>query len=208
MSTCYLVGAGDFADFSKAQGDLVVAADGGYLSVLSSFTPDVLVGDFDSLSGPLPEGIETYRHPVRKDETDMMLAYQIGVQKGYTDFVIIGGTGGRPDHTFANYSLLLHIVEQGMKAKMIDEKYEYTVIKNSKIELDFTGFPVSTVSIFAFGGDAVGVGISGLEYEVTDATLRASFALGVSNGSVGRRAEISVREGALLIMCERSLRPT
>ena len=163
----------------------------------------MLVGDFDSICGTLPEGIETHRHPVKKDETDMMLAYRIGVEKGYTDFVIVGGTGGRPDHTFANYSLLLYIVMHGHTAKMIDDKYEYTVIKNSKISLSARRDGEATVSIFAIGGRASGVDIRGLEYELSDGELAPEFALGVSNKLSVADAEISVRDGALLIMTER-----
>ena len=203
MSRCSLVGAGDFTSFSPSLGDLVIAADGGYDMAVSCSAPTVLVGDFDSICGTLPDGIETHRHPVKKDETDMMLAYRIGVEKGYTDFVIVGGTGGRPDHTFANYSLLLHIVSQSHTAKMIDDKYEYTVIKNSGILLPAGDGGDRVVSIFAIGGTAHGVDIRGLEYELSEGVLTPEFALGVSNKLLCRDAEISVRDGALLIMLER-----
>ena len=203
MSICYLVGAGDFTAFSKEAGDLVIAADGGYVKALASCRPDVLVGDFDSLPIERPEGVETHAHPVKKDETDMMLAYRIGAKKCYREFVIVGGTGGRPDHTFANYSLLLHIAEQGNSAKMIDASYEYSVVKNSEFLLELSSSRSRTVSVFAIGGEARGVDIAGLEYEVEDVTLSPSFALGVSNAYVGRPARISVRSGALLIMWER-----
>ncbi|MBR2432244.1 MAG: thiamine diphosphokinase, partial [Clostridia bacterium] len=79
MKTCYIVGAGEFyGEFTPDSDDLVIAADGGYDSLLNrGIRPDVLIGDLDSIK-EMPNGIELIRHPVKKDETDMHLAYLEG----------------------------------------------------------------------------------------------------------------------------------
>ena len=119
MKTCYIVGAGDFTrDFSPDRDDLVICADGGYDALLSRGTRcDLLVGDLDSVKS-VPLGVEIIRHKVEKDETDMHLCYLEGRKRGYKNFVILGGTGGRDDHTFANYSLLYYIRKDGGRAEL------------------------------------------------------------------------------------------
>jgi thiamine pyrophosphokinase len=55
-------------------------------------------------------------------------------------------------------------------------------------------------SVFAFGGEAKGVTISGLKYEASGINLSPSFPLGVSNHFVGKEAKISLESGRLLII--------
>ena len=131
MSICYIVGAGEFyGSFKPSEDDLVIAADGGYLTLTKlGIRCDVLIGDMDSLK-KIPDGVEILRHRVEKDETDMHLAYLEGRRRGYSEFMLYGGVGGRPDHTFANYCLLSYIKENGGSAKLIDNGYIAYVIKN------------------------------------------------------------------------------
>ena len=205
MGKCYLVGAGDFTPFEPTAEDTVIAADGGLDYLLPrGIRPTLLVGDLDSLRSDVPLGIPLVRHPVKKDETDMHLCYLEGAKIGEHDFVIIGGTGGRPDHTFANYSLLLHIVKDGNRAVMLDGKFAYTAVYNGSFKISEKELARGKgISVFAIGGRALGVRISGLEYESAGCTLECDFPLGVSNKSIGADASISVEDGALLIMWER-----
>ena len=202
MKTCYIVGASDCAPLPEIKDeDFVIAADGGYDMLLrQGITPGLLIGDFDSIS-KLPEGIEALRHKVRKDETDMHLAYLEGARRGYESFEIYGGTGGRADHTFANYSLLLYIKAHGNEAKLVDEATESFIIKNEKKLI--WGKPGKHFSVFAFGGTAEGVTIKDASYEACDAYLDPAFPLGVSNVFLDTPAEVSVKNGALLIISEK-----
>ena len=203
MKKCYIVGAGElFGSFSPSDGDLVIAADGGYDHLLSlGITPNVIIGDLDSVRADLPEGIEVLRHKVEKDETDAHLAYLEGARRGYTEFELFGGTGGREDHTFANYSLLLYAKNEGNNIKLISENMDICVIKNEKRE--FFGREGATFSAFAIGGVCRGVTIDGLYYTAWDAALTPEFPLAVSNKFVGKTATVEVRQGALLVMTER-----
>ena len=202
MKKCYLVGAGDLGAVPEVRDDdLVIAADGGYDHLTShGIRCDLIIGDLDSISKDDNE-IEIIRHPVEKDETDMFLAYCEGASRGYTHFEILGGTGGREDHTYANYQLLLYIREHGHTARLISEKMVMTVIKNESLELH--GKRGSTLSIFAIGGDAKGVTVSGAKYSADRINLTECFPLGVSNSFLWDNATVSVEYGSLLLMWEK-----
>ena len=202
MSKCIIIGAGDFTPPKGIEkGDLVIAADGGLdHAIAAGITPDLFIGDMDSLTSPIPEGLEKITFPERKDYTDMHLAYLEGKGRGYTEFEIYGATGGRGDHTFANISLLLSIANDGGRVSMISESQVYTVIKDNRISI--SGSAGSYISVFALGGEAMGVTLGGLDYEVEAITLTPDFPLGVSNKFTEKVAEISVTKGALLIIYE------
>ena len=201
MGICYIVGAGAFwGDFAPSEDDLVIAADGGLDTLRSlDIRADLAIGDFDSL-GRIPSGIETIRFEVEKDETDMHLAYLEGKRRGYRDFRIYGGVGGRVDHTFANYCLLAYIAEQGDTATLYDREYTTRAIRNNSTRVAEKS--KKGVSVFAFGGVAKGVSIKGLYYEANDVTLTPSFPLGASNHKISGEGEISVKDGTLLIFEE------
>ena len=202
MGICYIVGAGDFyGQITKCDGDMIIAADGGYDALrLNGYTPDLLIGDFDSIKAEIPEGVKTKKHPKEKDETDMFLAYLEGARLGYTEFVMLGATGGRLDHTYANLSLLLYAKEKGHNVTAIDGHGIILCLKNESIAL--AGNPGATFSVFAIGGEAHGVSIKGAKYEAEDVDLTPAFPLGVSNEFTDTDARISVRDGALLIIAE------
>ena len=201
MGVCYIVGAGDFASpFTPKEDDLVIAADGGYDHLIKfGIRCDILLGDLDSIR-EVPKKIETVTFPVRKDETDSFLAYREGVRRGYKTFYIHGGTGGREDHTFANYSLLLYAKEEKNEAFLISEKSRVSVIKNEKTTI--FGTEGKHLSLFPFGADAEGVSISGAEYECKKINLKVNFPLAVSNIFKSSPVNIEVENGALLVMEE------
>ena len=201
MKKCYIIGAGSFSTvFTPDKGDLVIAADGGYDHLARvGIRCDVLIGDLDSIES-LPNDIEAVKFPVKKDETDMHLAYLEGAKRGYTDFCILGGTGGREDHTFANYCLLLCIANNGHTARLLSDTGEVQVLKNASLTV--TGEPMKHLSLFPFGCTARGVSVTGAEYECEDITLEPHFPLAVSNRFLYGEVKISVKDGTLLVMKE------
>ena len=202
MSICYLVGAGEFhGQISAEDDDLIIAVDGGYDNLVRyGYTPDILIGDLDSIKSEVPESMRCVRYPKEKDETDMLLAYEAGIKLGYSEFVMLGATGGRLDHTFANISLLLYAKERGHNVTMIDGNGMVLCIKNETISL--AGNSGAKLSVFALGGVARGVSIVGTKYEVENVTLTPEFPIGVSNEFKESSAYISVENGALLIIAE------
>ena len=128
MPTCYIVGAGDFTPrgFSPVPGDLVLAADGGYRALYSlGYTPDLLLGDFDSLGDlPLPPDLPVLRFPARKDDTDTGLALRHGLDRGFRDFALYGCAGGRVDHLLANLQSMARVSRLGATIRLAAPEYD------------------------------------------------------------------------------------
>lgn len=202
MKICYIVGAGEFGDETLCpdREDLVIACDGGYVHCRErGIRTDLVAGDFDSL-GYVPEHPHVMELKPEKDDTDTGWALQEGWRRGYRDFVIYGGTGGRISHTIANIQLLAGLARQGGRGLMVGKNSWYRVIRNE--EISFSPGEKGFLSVFCLGDRAEGVYERGLKYELTDAVLTKGYPVGVSNEFTGRESRVSVRKGTLLLIGE------
>lgn len=199
MGRCVIFGAAAFDSLILPidKDDWVIAADGGvnHLSK-AGITPDVILGDFDSL-GYIPEGAQVF--PVEKDDTDVMLAVRHGLQAGFREFLIYGGMDGkRLDHTVANFQTLAFLRAHDARGYLVGREQLATVISNETAV--FSPNAAGILSAFCLGKDAFGVTIRGLQYSMENGTLAADFPLGVSNHFTGKAAEITVENGQLLLI--------
>lgn len=223
MPTCYIVGAGDFTPrgFAPVPGDLVLAADGGYRALCSlGYTPDLLLGDFDSLGDlPLPPDLPVLRFPARKDDTDTGLALRHGLDRGYRDFALYCCAGGRVDHLLANLQSMARVSRLGATIRLAAPEYDAWALTGPAPDASASATPAAPgalapaavlalpprpggtlVSVFCHGDRAEGVTLTGLSYPLDGADLTGDFPLGVSNRRLeGQPATVSVRRGTLLI---------
>ena len=156
-----------------------------------------MVGDFDSL-GYVPEGERIVRHPAEKDDTDTLLAVKLGLSLGYRVFELLGGVGGRLDHTLANIQTLAYLHARGARACLVSAEETIAIIERETLR--FRAGLSGVVSVFAYDKIARGVYERGLQYPLTNATLTDDFPLGVSNAFTSAPAEISVERGRLLVL--------
>lgn len=203
--TCYIFGAGDRSShtINLSPDDLVIAADGGfdYLEEIG-LRADIVLGDFDSvISYDLPS--DAIRYPRDKDDTDMMIAVKLGLEKGYEEFAIFGGLGGRLDHTLANIQLLTFLTKKGARGTLFCDDYAIQVVNAGSIVLGKdTTFNVAgnLCSVFALDRHCHNVTIQGLKYEVTGADWYNSEPIGVSNEFTGKRAVVSCTKGSIAVL--------
>lgn len=212
--TVLLIGAGELdsetAEKIKQKLDkdvMVIALDGGLaFCTEQNIVPDRIVGDFDSLpvgkKGMLdkyPKEI-IYRLPCEKDDTDTLAAIRMAVDMGCQHFYIYGGLGGRLSHSMANIQSLMFLKEKGLHGELVGNNSRLFLIKDESVALSAkeNGY----ISVFAYSEKANGVTIKNLKYEVEDAELAIAFPIGVSNEFIRKEAEISVRNGTLLVVVE------
>ena len=202
MKECVIFCAAECDGLARPIGQdaFVIAADGGLRHTQSlNITPNAVLGDFDSL-GFFPEGANVF--PVEKDDTDAMLAVRLGLRRSCDEFLLYGSLDGpRLDHTVANFQTLQYLADHGAVGYLIGNTTMVTVVKNGK--LTFPAGCSGTVSVFCMGQDAEGVTETGLFYGIEDGVFTSGFPLGVSNHFTGGKAEISVKNGSLLVLWEK-----
>lgn len=195
-----------------ATGDWLLAADGGLRNCcLLGLTPAVVIGDLDSVDpaelARLQAGSATIvRHPERKDETDLELALAYAAAHGAAEILVLGALGDRWDQTLANALLLASPILAAVPTWLADGPQLVTLARPDR-PLTLQGRPGDTLSLLPLAGDARGVTTSGLEYPLTDETLRFAATRGVSNTLVEARAEIRLTDGLLLVVHDQAAPP-
>jgi len=176
--------------------DIIICADSGYDHAQKlGLKVSAVVGDFDSIKSA-PKDTITISYPSKKDFTDTEIAIAYARDKGFTDFLLLGATGGRMDHSLTNILLLKNFLERGETAAIVDE---HSKIRLTSSTLCLHEAPGSIVSLVPLS-DCYGVCTQSLEYPLSKATLYMGSGLGVSNIMTSDCASVSIEKGLLLII--------
>lgn len=183
--------------------DVLICADGGGDAALQAgLSPDLVLGDMDSLS---PEGrarlqaagIQLVEHPVEKDQTDIELALDHALALHPGSITITGALGGgRLDHTLGNVLLLSLPALREIDTRIVAGESEARAVWT---EATIRGQPGDYVSLLPLTDRVEGIRTTGLRYPLHDEALIRGFTRGVSNELVGERATVQVAAGCLLV---------
>lgn len=203
---CVIIAGGSCADlgfiktFIKPD-DYVICADSGYnYAKQINIVPNLIVGDFDSYDGVLPE-TEIITLNTHKDDTDTAHCAKVAVERGFKEIIILGALGGRNDHSFANFCLLQYLNENNVEAKLAD-KNETVQFKPEGI-YEYNNLKDKTFSVFPFACNEAVVSYYGeCEYPVQNLTLKSSETMGISNVFRSNSVKIEVNQGKVLIFIE------
>jgi thiamine pyrophosphokinase len=183
--------------------DFLVAVDGGlhHLHDLG-LNPHLLIGDMDSLSAQEVEacrqaGIEILHFPPAKNKTDLELALDEVLRRGYRNIRIAFALGGRLDQTLGNLALLSRPDLDYCSVRIDDGLTEVALLRHT---ITLACQPGDTVSLLPWGGEAGGVVTHGLEYALEGETLLPWQTRGISNRCTGKRFSVSLEQGALLLI--------
>lgn len=179
----------------------VIAADSGLNNAKALGIPvSAVVGDYDSL-GHTPEvekGVEVITVPTEKDVTDTQLAVELALRRGAREITIVGGLGGRLDHTLSNLAILEDLLGKGVRATIMDGRNRARLLRNDSTILPRSGY--TYVSLLSLDPLSKGVEIDGVKYPLKGARLSRSFGYAVSNEITGNCCFVSVRKGTLLVV--------
>lgn len=183
------------------RGDIIIAADSGYAHAASlGVSPDVLVGDLDSLSpdADVPQNIECVKLPCEKNCTDTQAAVEIALERGFTDVVIVGGIGTRLDHSLSTVAILEYLRSRGVRGYVTNGYNRVRYLENDSVLLGRSDYKY--FSVLALDKICKGVSIDGGKYPLKNARLFRGNGFAVSNEIDGNVALISVKKGALLVI--------
>lgn len=186
--------------------DYVIAADSGCETLcalqkrLPWLCPHLILGDMDSFDrGKLPvlfPNVPFHAFPPEKDDTDSGLAVDTALGMGFTELYLIGGLGGRLDHTLCNVYLLEDIRKRGGVGVLTDGRNRvYLAEKENKILPSKRKY----VSLIPLDETIYGVSMTGFYYPLrAEKLLRRRF-VSVSNELTAPSGNITVERGAALI---------
>jgi len=214
MGKCYIITAyieGNLKELLPAtSSDFIICADGGYeLALAHGIVPHAVIGDADSgkMSALVNKNTSVLISPEfvhfeqEKDVSDTFLCVEHAITLGFADIAIIGGIGGRLDHTISNIQTIAKFSSADVKITMRDEANFITIVSNSSItikkEENFS------LSLFSFSDFCSGITTTGLYYPLENATLQNAYPLGLSNEFVNEVATIEVTQGKLLVIMSR-----
>ena len=185
--------------------DLVIAADSGVDSAFAlGLSPDIAIGDLDSISS---DGLERLRasdsvvlqSPTDKDATDTELALAHLVTAGATHAVLLSPGGGRLDHAHGVFSALANPLLTQIALEAVIGTAHITVLHGDDSRL-VPRRGSHLTALHAMNGVARGVRTSGLRWNLLDEELAPWVSRGVSNEMIDDAAMISLIAGALLVV--------
>ncbi|MBR4020915.1 MAG: thiamine diphosphokinase [Firmicutes bacterium] len=191
-----------YIDLDFAVFDAVICADGGLLIAEKlGLCPTHLIGDYDSME--MPDASDIVRLPMEKDMTDTEAAVDMAAALGYDYITVLGGLGGRFDHTMGNLGVMAkYCGKLGFLAFVDGQNYvrmvcagRYEIAKN----------PYKYLGVISYGDFAENVTLRGVKYPLEDHFLTHETSLGVSNEITADAAEIIFTSGKLLIILSKDI---
>lgn len=183
----------------------IIAADSGLAQAgLLGLTPDLVIGDLDSvdptdLAEAQAADVPVERHPEDKDATDLELALDRAVSMGHSNVILIGGHGGRLDHLLGNALVLASDRFGGVHVEWWISDTRVVVARSGE-PTRLTGTFGDVVSLIAVGGPAAGVTTEGLRWTLDNETLTPGSTRGISNELIAGTATVTVSSGVLLLI--------
>ncbi|MBP9211613.1 MAG: thiamine diphosphokinase [Bacteroidetes bacterium] len=175
----------------------IICADGGANRARPyGITPDVIIGDLDSITQRTRQYFATVPivHNPDQYNTDLEKALDHLLELGVTSATVIGATGERSDHTMSNFSILLKYHKR-IALQFLDERCTVEVVRRSARFRTAAGQQISLVPM----GRCSGITTSGLKYPLKNEALELGVREGLSNEATGSTAGVSVKKGALLL---------
>ena len=182
--------------------DCIICADGGLLVADSlNIKADLLIGDYDSMAQP--EDFQVIKLPMEKDMTDSEAALDLAVSKGFTFIHILGGLGGRFDHTMGNIGLLAKYCGKLHHLALMDGQNYVFMALPGKISIPKNKHKY--LGLISYGNTVKGLTLKGVKYPLVNHSLTDDTTLGVSNEITCESAEIAFDSGRLLIILSKDV---
>ena len=194
---------GEHHSAALAQARLVIAVDAGLgFALRTGLRVDAVIGDMDSvapahLARATTDGATIVRHRPDKDQTDLQLALDLASERGATAVELLGGFGGRWDHTFANSLLPTAKRYRHIRIRALSRTWCAQWLNGpGSVILDAS--VGDTVSLIPMSEVASGIWTDDLEYSLAGEDLDAGATRGISNRAAGPNPAIRLGGGTLM----------
>jgi thiamine pyrophosphokinase len=164
--------------------------------------PDLLVGDFDSISKVAFDYFKKGKciidvYPTEKDFTDTEIATQKALGMKPNEIIFLGCTGSRIDHLLGNIGMLNICLQNGVNAYIRDENNVVRLINTS---ISLSGTVGQIFSVQSYGDEIIGLTIEGAKYPLNNYNLKIGQSITISNEFAAPQVLIKFKAGTLMII--------
>jgi thiamine pyrophosphokinase len=194
---------GDFMPSEKLSkwmqsADGVWAADGGYLlAEAAGRTPDLTVGDLDSIPTDVIARIENVIHDRDQSTTDCEKLLNLAQSRGYEAITLICSEGDLLDHQLG---AIQAAVKSSLRVRFALVRGIAWVVKGH-VEQEFMAKAGCRVSLLPIT-KVTGVELAGVEWEINDADLAPDGLNSISNKAMKNRVTLKQTSGASFLFIE------
>lgn len=203
LRACYIVSGGKIDDelfYKEFEPRHTICADSGLDNALKvGLIPDVVIGDFDSISSKGMIAIENLKiekieFPKDKDMTDTDLAIEYAIKSGFEQITILGALGDRVDHSLSN---ILNLYKyKDYKIDIVDSINRICLLVDDLVLYKDNSY----YSIIALSNAGLDLSLKGFKYSSEDLHIDFGSSLAISNEISDKEALISVKNGFGLLI--------
>jgi len=182
--------------------DRIIAVDGGVRHARKmGIKPDLVIGDFDSVSGNdrlyiTKHKINMIKFPSVKDKTDSELAVDYCIENGFRDVTIVGYSGSRLDHSLANLTMFSGKASQ-LNISLLDHRNTAFFIRG---DFSYNSTEKLFVSIIPMTEKIIVEQTKGLHFPVVQRIVPFGSTLCVSNYPSENAFSVKISSGTALIV--------
>ncbi len=187
------------------QAELVIAADSGlHHAGPLGVVPNVLVGDFDSVSKEVLKrypSLPREKHLPEKGKLDLELAIDTAKKQGAKKLTLVGALGNRLDQSLAAIFISARIKSEGLAVSLHSDKQDvYPISAGEVIELDA---PLATTFSLLSLKETSKVSVLNAKYPLENFSLAFGLGLGVSNEITFLPLIVKVSYGLVVCVVEK-----
>ncbi len=181
--------------------DKLIAVDGGAeLVAQADLAPDIVIGDFDSISPERLAQINPHAliHNPDQNTTDFQKALTHATSLGAVNIVVLDPEGDRLDHALS----ALGWASQQLKGRKIRFVFSRAIVHLLDSEAEYECREGSTISILPLESSQI-IRTSGLKWNIQNTKMKLGEFDSVSNLAESERIAIHVASGVVAVFIDR-----
>ena len=179
--------------------NFLICADGGADTVKRlRLTPDVIIGDFDSVKSETLSFFGNKSEIIRikrQNDTDVEKALKYAIRKKFNEAILLGAIGDRLDHSFCNMGIVIKFFNK-IQVRIVSDKSMLTPYKGV---VELQAIKGETISLYGFD-DKTKITSEGLKYPLKKTALPFGKRESTSNVAVKDVIRLKIERGMIFVI--------
>lgn len=177
---------------------------GALILLQNDIVPEFSIGDFDSVTAKerqqLSDSFGISPVEAEKDDTDLAIAVEEAVKRGYLELYIYGATGGRLDHFMGALQILEKPEYQRLNVKIVivdnQNEIQYLTAGHYQVEENVNFEYISFIPV----SYPVSISLIDFKYPLEHQNLELGSTLTISNELASQLGVIELHKGTVLMI--------